>query len=127
MTQFDEAVFDDGDTLGGRIARARDLSGQTAEEISAQVGVTLETYAEWENDRAEPRANKLLTLAGILGVSPAWLISGTGTGPEAPGIGSAVAEMSAEITRLRDMAAQLTNTADALQQRMEALAAIARA
>ena len=126
MNTHHDATFDDGDTLGGRIVRARDLAGQSAEEVAAQAGVTLETYTEWENDRAEPRANKLMILAGILGVSPVWMISGKGAGPEAPGLDSAIAEMQAEIGRLRDVASQLTMSADTLQQRLDALAAIAR-
>lgn len=127
MDGLNETAFDDGDTLGGRIVHARDLAGHDAASIAAQVGVTLDTYTEWESDRAEPRANKLLTLAGVLGVTPVWLINGTGSGPEAPGLSSAVADMTAEIDRLRTMAAQLSASADALEAQLAALTTIARA
>jgi transcriptional regulator with XRE-family HTH domain len=43
--------------------------------------VTVETWTNWENDRAEPRANRLDMLARILQVSISWLLDGQGTGP----------------------------------------------
>lgn len=39
------------------------------------------TWQGWENDRAEPRSNKLLMMAGTFSVSPTWLLSGYGNGP----------------------------------------------
>ena len=63
-------TYDDGDTLGGRITRARDLAGLTLSDAASHIGVTDETLSEWESDRSEPRANKIMTLAGVLGVSP---------------------------------------------------------
>jgi transcriptional regulator with XRE-family HTH domain len=68
------------DTIGGRISLARDAVGLTIEEISAIAGVTVETLTNWENDRAEPRANRLDMLARILQVSIAWLLDGQGKG-----------------------------------------------
>lgn len=69
------------DTIGGRISLARDAAGLSVDQISAIVGVTVETWTNWENDRAEPRANRLDMLAGILQVSIAWLLNGQGKGP----------------------------------------------
>lgn len=69
------------DTIGGRISLARDAIGLTVEQASAIAGVTTETWANWENDRAEPRANRLDMLARILQVSIAWLLNGQGQGP----------------------------------------------
>ena len=71
----------DHDTLGGRIQRSRETLGMATGELAARLGVKPETMRGWERDRAEPRANKLITLAGILGVSPAWLIGGYGAAP----------------------------------------------
>ncbi|HEX2019133.1 MAG TPA: helix-turn-helix transcriptional regulator [Aurantimonas sp.] len=71
----------DHDTLGGRIQRSREMLGMATAELAARLGVKPETMRGWERDRAEPRANKLITLAGILGVSPAWLIGGYGAAP----------------------------------------------
>ncbi len=69
------------DTLGGRISLARDAIGHSAEHMSTLLGVTLETWTSWENDRAEPRANRLDMLARVLQVNVAWLLDGRGDGP----------------------------------------------
>ena len=114
-------TYDDGDTLGGRITRARDLAELTLEEAALRIGVTDETLGEWESDRSEPRANKIMTLAGVLGVSPAWLISGTGEAPQSPGISIAVDEMSGEINRLRELALQITASVELLESRLVTL------
>lgn len=71
-------------TLGDRLADARLGAGLTQEQLSEQIGVKLATIQAWENDRKEPRANRLQMLSGILGVSLRWLIIGEGAGPTAP-------------------------------------------
>ena len=38
----------------------------------------------WEADQSEPRANKLVALAGILNVSPTYLLSGLGRATPQP-------------------------------------------
>lgn len=72
----------DGDTLGGRIWRARDAAKLTTKDLATKLGVRSETISSWERDRAEPRANRLFMLAGVLGVAPVWLIAGIGRGPD---------------------------------------------
>jgi len=69
------------DTIGGRISLARDALGLSVADVSAIAGVTAETWSNWENDRAEPRANRLDMAARILQVSIAWLLDGQGKGP----------------------------------------------
>jgi HTH-type transcriptional regulator, cell division transcriptional repressor len=73
----------DEDTMGGRLVRAREARGLTIGGVANQLGVKRETIAAWERDRSEPRINRLVMLAGILGVSPTWLMSGRGTGVNA--------------------------------------------
>ena len=68
-------------TLGGRISMAREASGLSASQVVKRLGVTSTTYKAWEADRSEPRANKLVALAGILNVSPPYLLSGLGEQP----------------------------------------------
>jgi transcriptional regulator with XRE-family HTH domain len=121
MNEMTPDTYDDGDTLGGRITRARDLAALTLEDAASHIGVTAETLSEWENDRSEPRANKVMTLAGVLGVSPAWLISGTGDAPESQGMSVAVDEMRGEINRLRELALLVTASAESLEARLETL------
>ncbi|OHV85334.1 helix-turn-helix domain-containing protein [Ensifer sp. LCM 4579] len=72
----------DGDTLGGRIWRARDAAKLSTKDLASKLGVRSETISSWERDRAEPRANRLFMLAGVLGVTPVWLIAGVGRGPD---------------------------------------------
>jgi len=75
---------DDQDTtLGGRISLAREASGLSVAEVVKRLGVRSTTYAAWEADRSEPRANKLVALAGILNVSPPYLLGGLGAQPDA--------------------------------------------
>lgn len=71
----------DNDTLGGRISLARDAVALSVEESAAVIGVEQTTWINWENDRSAPRSNRLDMLAGILRVSPCWLLSGQGHGP----------------------------------------------
>ncbi|MDF1606991.1 helix-turn-helix transcriptional regulator [Hoeflea sp. YIM 152468] len=118
-------TYDDGDTLGGRITRARDLATLKLEDAASRIGVTDETLAEWETDRSEPRANKIMTLAGVLGVSPAWLISGAGDAPQSKSLAIAVDEMTGEINRLRDLALQITASVEILENRLATLTRVA--
>ena len=73
-------TFDDNQdtTLGGRVCQAREAAGMTVGQVISRLGVRKATYLAWEADRSEPRANKLVALAGILNVSPTYLLSGLG-------------------------------------------------
>ncbi|NQV46497.1 MAG: helix-turn-helix domain-containing protein [Rhodospirillaceae bacterium] len=64
-------------TLGGRIESARKAQGLTAAQLASRLGVLTKTIRNWLSDRSEPRANKLVTLAGVLNVSVMWLMTGT--------------------------------------------------
>ena len=73
-------------TLGGRISMAREASELSVSQVVKRLGVKSTTYAAWEADRSEPRANKLVALAGILNVSPPYLLSGLGEQPSKIGL-----------------------------------------
>ena len=75
---------DDAATLGDRIAAARLEAALTQGGLAARLGVGEEVIASWENDRAEPRANRLAMLAGMLNVSVRWLLTGVGDGVTPP-------------------------------------------
>ena len=62
-------------TLASRIQQARTTAQLTVMEVSRLIAVKPETYKRWESGSSEPRVNKLATLAGVLGVSPGWLLS----------------------------------------------------
>jgi transcriptional regulator with XRE-family HTH domain len=92
----DKTIFDhsrDNDTLGGRIGRARESAALDAKQAAVQLGVSIETWDNWENDRDEPRANRLAMLAGFLNVSPSWLLFGMGEPPSS----NSVSEVSRQL------------------------------
>lgn len=79
-----EYYSDAAATLGDRIAAARQKSSLTQAGLAARLGVGAKIVSAWENDRSEPRANRLAMLSGMLGVSVAWLLTGRGEGVEPP-------------------------------------------
>ena len=88
-------------TLGGRISVAREASGLSVGQIVKRLGVKAATYKAWEADRSEPRANKLVALAGILNVSPPYLLSGLGEQPSTSELPERqISQLSAKIEQL---------------------------
>lgn len=75
---------DDAATLGDRIAAARQGAGLTQTGLASRLGVSAKIISSWENDRSEPRANRLAMLAGMLNVSVTWLLNGGGEGVDPP-------------------------------------------
>jgi transcriptional regulator with XRE-family HTH domain len=71
-------------TFGDRLAGAREAAGLDQTALATKLGVKKQTLESWENDLKEPRSNRLQMLAGILGVSITWLLTGEGEGPTAP-------------------------------------------
>jgi transcriptional regulator with XRE-family HTH domain len=93
----------DNDTLGGRLVRARDSSGMSASELAKHVGVKKVTLEAWEADRSEPRSNRLSMLAGILGVSPTWLLHGIGTSPQGETFADEIRLLRRQLAQLREL------------------------
>jgi transcriptional regulator with XRE-family HTH domain len=67
-------------TFGDRVAAAREAAGLTQAQLARRMGIKTSTIESWEEDRAEPRANKLQMMSGLLNVSIIWLMSGQGEG-----------------------------------------------
>lgn len=107
---------DDTATFGDRMAGAREALGLTQSELAKRLGVKVKTLRAWEEDLEEPRANRLQMLAGLLNVSIMWLLTGEGDGLEAPGGGEAPlpADLSALLTELRQLRAEMDRSADRL-------------
>ncbi|NCQ24291.1 MAG: transcriptional regulator [Rhodobacteraceae bacterium CG17_big_fil_post_rev_8_21_14_2_50_63_15] len=101
-------------TFGDRVAGARERAGMSQEEMARRLGVKLKTIKAWENDQAEPRANKLSMMAGLLSVSLLWLLSGEGEGPDAPGTVELSPDVTDMLTEIRDIRAQLALSTDRL-------------
>lgn len=100
----------DVDTMGGRISRAREDMQITSVELARRLGVKSDTVRDWENDRAEPRANRVVMLAGVLGVSPTWLLTGFGETPITADSATQLADLMDQISSLRDMHAKMGRT-----------------
>lgn len=80
--ETDERWFTpDNSTLGDRLAGAREAACMTRVELARRMGLALSTIEKWEDDLAEPRANRLRMLSGLLGVSLTWLLTAEGDGP----------------------------------------------
>ncbi|MDG4648488.1 helix-turn-helix domain-containing protein [Roseibacterium sp. SDUM158017] len=90
-------------TFGDRMTGAREAAGLSQSELARRLGVKVKTIRAWENDRSEPRANRLQMLAGMMGVSIMWLLNGEGDGLEGPSVRQELPEDLAQI--LTDMRA----------------------
>ena len=110
-------------TLGDRIAAAREAAGLSKADLARRLGVRKDTVAGWEEDRSEPRANRLSMLSGMLNVSMRWLLSGEGDGVEAPPAEPSEAEdlavLLAEMRKLRSVLAAAEARARTLETRLE--------
>jgi HTH-type transcriptional regulator, cell division transcriptional repressor len=109
---------DEAATFGDRLVHARESVGMSQAQLAHRMGIKLQTLRNWEENRSEPRANRLQMLAGMLNVSMVWLMSGQGEAPRiASGeTGGGAAEYAAE---LRAMHLEQTRLADRLA-RLEA-------
>ena len=112
-------------TFGDRLAAAREAAGMTQEALARRVGVKLSTLRRWEDDLSEPRANRLNMMAGMLGVSMTWLMTGTGEGitPTETNDEIALGEVLSELRALRT---ELTARAEHIGRIEKRLRAIGR-
>ena len=113
-------------TLGSRIEQARDAMQLSARQLARRIAVKPETLENWERDRSEPRAEKLMKLAGILQVPMVWLM--TGDTPEAyerpvnPSQASAVAQkLERALSLQRELADLLQSLRDDVARLQESL------
>ncbi|MCV2893289.1 helix-turn-helix domain-containing protein [Lentibacter sp. XHP0401] len=109
-------------TFGDRVAGAREAAGMDQKQLSKRLGVKLVTLQNWENDMAEPRANKLSMLAGMLNVSMMWLLEGTGEGVDPEQVISReekdMNEILAEIVDLKARSLRTANRLGALEKKL---------
>lgn len=112
-------------TLGDRLAGAREAAGMTQADLARTLGVRLATLAAWEDDAAEPRANRLQMLAGMLNVSIRWLLTGEGDGLEGPATPQALRpgarETLTELATLRARALALAEELGGVEKRLRVL------
>ncbi len=101
-------------TFGDRVAAGRETLGLSQSELARKLGVKLRTVQAWEDDRTEPRANKLQMLAGVLNVSLIWLLRGEGEGVAAPGDSGIDGDVAALLTEIRQIRGAFLQSADRL-------------
>jgi transcriptional regulator with XRE-family HTH domain len=101
-------------TFGDRMTAAREVAGMTQEALAKRLGVKKSTLRNWENDVAEPRANRLSMLAGLLNVSMMWLINGEGEGIDGPDAETVPSDLTEIILEIREMKSELHYKAEQL-------------
>ena len=106
----------DAATFGDRVVGARENSNMTQGQLSRRLGIKLATLQAWEEDRSEPRANKLQMLSGMLNVSLPWLLSGQGIGPDEPIQEPVQNDISVILLEMRSIKTQMNQTADRLSR-----------
>ncbi|MTI42983.1 helix-turn-helix domain-containing protein [Roseibium hamelinense] len=107
-------------TLGERICKARDAVGLSTAQLARRLGIKTSTLQGWESDRSEPRSNKLVLLAGLLNVSPTWLLIGRGTPPIQDDSAPAdLDSMRLALDRVHKQSLALADEIERLKQRIE--------
>lgn len=99
-------------TTGSRIGLARNQLGLSLPQLARRIGVQRKTLENWENDRSEPRVDKLVKLAGILQVPLIWLLTGDAPqgsdhNPIAPETAKIAQKLDRAIAMQQDLAALL--------------------
>lgn len=115
---------DETSTFGDRLVLAREAVGLDQPQLAHRLGIKLQTLRNWEEDRAEPRANKLQMLAGMLNVSMVWLMSGRGEAPVQPdagAVGAVVQGCLAELRELRGAQSGLVERMARIEERLRAV------
>ena len=107
-------------TLAKRIVEAREAIGLSTAQLAHRLGVRTATLASWEQGKAEPRTNRLIMLAGLLSVSPTWLLCGRGTAPQETGDAD-VHSLKTSLSELRSMISAMGEHVQILEQRVETL------
>ena len=109
-------------TFGDRMTGAREATGLGQAELAKRLGVKVKTIRAWENDQSEPRANKLQRLAGLLGVSIMWLLTGEGDGLDGPddreGLPEDLLEILGELRSMKVEQARLAERMGRLEKRL---------
>lgn len=112
MSDENDWYSDTSATFGDRLAGARQAAGMTQQQLARRLGVKVKTLRAWEDDLAEPRANRLSMLSGLLAVSLSWLLTGEGEGLDGPVETTEIPKDINEIlTELRQMKVEMTRGA----------------
>ncbi|MGS1096203.1 helix-turn-helix domain-containing protein [Aquamicrobium terrae] len=125
-----ENIFEelpDMDTFGGRFSRALDACDLDARGFARRIGVRTATVRAWETDRTMPNFHRLTKIAGLLGVSIAWLLHGVGQGPNESGAEAESPEhVGEQLAKLKLLHAETGQLISRLQGDLDRMAAAGR-
>lgn len=124
MAETDDDWFTpENSTLGDRLAGAREAAGMTRAELARRMGLKLSTINKWEDDLAEPRANRLQMLSGLLGVSLKWLLTaeGDGPGPTEEPLGDDLRNVLSEMRQVRSDLLREAERVGQMEKRLRSL------
>ena len=120
---FDEATpSQDESSIGRRIVQARQAAGLTTAQLARRLGIRGATLSNWESDKSQPRANRMTMLAGVLNVSPTWLLTGFGEEPSGTQGDSELAAVRSSLLELKDQLATMAERVERLAARLESKA-----
>lgn len=125
MSEEDFDWGDDSSTFGDRLALAREHAGMDQAQLARRLGVRIAAIQNWEDDRSEPRSNRLQMLSGLLGVSIIWLMTGEGDGgPSGPSAADLPSDLNAvldELAEIRMTQMKLSERSRIVEKRLRAL------
>ena len=64
-------------TVGERILELLAEKGITQKELSVRTGIPQSTISDWKGKKINPGSEKVMIICEVLGVDPAYLLSGT--------------------------------------------------
>jgi len=112
----DDALLD---TFGGRVVRAREAARLSTAQLARRAGVLTKTMQAWESDRLMPRTNQIVKLAGLLNVSPTWLLVQRGESPSDEVNESELASLQESLGQLRSSLLNVVGGLERIEKRLE--------
>jgi len=107
--------------FGARLTAAREAVGLSKPDLARRMGCGTSTVSAWEAGRSRPRTNTLLTLAGLVSVSPTWLLSGLGDGPMSVSPEMRMEALGNGIVELRQLSSRIAQQLEDLEHRFAVL------
>lgn len=108
--------------LGPRLRVARERAGLSKQELAQSVGVEVSSIDAWESDQREPRANRLIMLSGLLGVSVSWLLEGRENKRMESAVDPTLAAIQGEIDRLQSLLSEMQTSLHSVKEQLAGLA-----
>ena len=109
--------------IGQRLEVARERLGLTREELGRKIGASVASVQAWEEDERAPRADRLMTLAGVLDVTISWLLEGREDAHMQSHDAATLGGIRAELDRLHAMLAEATVLVEDARTRIDAIEA----